>query len=167
MVLASWLESVPLLIDHDEGRRIGTVESLDEFEDTDGRWITARWELYPDAPEWIRRGTGASWAYKAARRSSYVEGYVYGAFVTEVTLVQEQVPLEPRARVALLYEPEPPARPLPTHAPTPRARNRRTRGQAEIAELHRRIAAAGHDADVEAILVSMKLEQTGRWRLAV
>lgn len=34
-------------------------------------------------------------------------GYIYGAYVREVSLLQREKPAEPGARVSLLYEPKP------------------------------------------------------------
>lgn len=113
MKLAPWVESVPVLVDHDEARRIGTVERLDIFDDAStGLWLTASCTLYPDAPAWIRKGTGASFGHKLTYRSSFVDGWLHGGYVEEVTVCREQVPREPLARVGLIYD-EPEAKRAP------------------------------------------------------
>jgi hypothetical protein len=104
MKLAAWQPNVPLLIDHHEGKRIGTVTRLDTFKDVDGDWLTASCDLYPDGPAWIRKGTPASFKSALLRESSFVEGYIYGAHIQEVSLLLREKPAEPGARVALLYE---------------------------------------------------------------
>lgn len=98
--------TIPLLIDHEEGKRIGRVLGLDTLRDIDGDWLVARADLYPDAPAWIRKGTPASFYSMLLHESSFVEGYVYGAYVREVSLLHREKPAEPGARVALLYEPK-------------------------------------------------------------
>jgi hypothetical protein len=110
MKLAPWLETVPLLQDHHEGKRIGRVIALDTFADVDGDWLVARCEVYPDAPPWVRKGCPASFASMLLRESTFVDGHVYSGYVKEVSLLLKEKPAEPGARVTLLYEPErPPA----------------------------------------------------------
>jgi hypothetical protein len=113
MRLAPWVERVPLLIDHDEGKRVGTVLALDEFDDTDGRWVYARCRMYADAPAWVKRGSRASWSYKVADRSTFVDGYIYGGCVDEVSLLHELTPAEPGAQLILLRDVAPEPEPEP------------------------------------------------------
>jgi hypothetical protein len=156
--------TIPLLVDHDQGKRIGLVLALDTFAETDGDWLVARADLYSDAPDWIRRGTPASFKSELLHESSVVDGYVYGAYVQEVSLLQHAKPAEPGAKVLLTYDPvelASRATPLPASTPTPtltRGASRRSRGQAEMDELRRRVDAAGPNADVDKIITAMKFE---------
>jgi hypothetical protein len=111
--------TVPVLIDHDEGKRIGTVSDLQVYDYIDGNWLVARCELYPDAPGWIRRRTPASFYSMCLEESSFVDGLVYGAYVREVSLLQREKPAEPGARVELLYTPEPKPVPRASRAAKP------------------------------------------------
>jgi hypothetical protein len=107
MKLAPWLDTIPLLIDHEEGKRIGRVDELIAFDDIDGFWLTARAELYPDVPAWVQKGTPASFKCALLNESTFVDGWVYGGLVEEVSLLQREKPAEPRAGITLLYEPAP------------------------------------------------------------
>jgi len=102
-----WLDTVPLLVDHHEGKRVGRVDELIAFDDIDGFWLTARCELYPDAPAWIKRDTPASFKCAILDQSTFVDGWVYGGVVEEVSLLQREKPAEPGASVTLIYEPKP------------------------------------------------------------
>lgn len=106
MKLAPWLETVPLLQDHHEGKRVGTVTDFATFNFADGDWLCARTEIYPDV-DWVKKGVPASFKCALLNQSSFVDGYMYGGIVTEVSLLREEKPAEPGARVVLLYEPEP------------------------------------------------------------
>ena len=95
---------VPLLVDHDTSRQVGTVHELINFPDTDGEWIAARATI-TDKPEWLKRGTRASFEF-ASLQDQQVGGWsrVLRGLVSEVTILSPGVrPLEPRAQVALLY----------------------------------------------------------------
>jgi hypothetical protein len=107
MKLATWQASVPLLVDHHEGTRVGTVDELSTFSDVDGDWLVARAELYPDAPDWIKKGSPASFLSACLNESSFIPGYIYGAYAREVSILQRQKPAEPGARLIFLYEPVP------------------------------------------------------------
>jgi hypothetical protein len=106
MKLAPWLPSIPLVIDHREGARIGRVDSLEVFREVDGDWLCARVELYKDVPAWVRKGTPASFKCVLLHESSFVDGWVHGGIVNEVSLLEREKPAEPGARVVLIYEPE-------------------------------------------------------------
>lgn len=161
MKLALWQKDVPLLVDHDEARQIGRVRELYTFKDTSGDWLTVSVELDPDAPGWVRKGTPASFKSALLNESSFVENYIYGAYVQEVSLLLNERPAEPAARVLLLYESEPEAtviEPVLVQAPAPRVSSR---DQRELAELNRRIdaaLAADPHADVGLIIENLKAE---------
>jgi hypothetical protein len=104
-------DAVPLLVDHDEGKQIGRVDELITFDDVDGQWLTARCELYPDAAKWIKKGSPASFKSTCLRESTFIDGYIYGGYVQEVSILRAEKPAEPGARVILLYEPDPPGTP--------------------------------------------------------
>lgn len=106
MRLAPWLASVPVLVDHHEGKRVGTVTDFATFDFSDGDWLCARTEIYPDV-DWVKKGVPASFKCALLNQSSFVDNYVYGGICTEVSLLRDEKPAEPGARVVLLYEPEP------------------------------------------------------------
>ena len=75
---------VPLLVNHDPEREIGVVRELMRFEDTDGPWLVAV-ATVTDRPEWLKRGTRASFGCKLARYSSFERHDVMRkGYVTEV-----------------------------------------------------------------------------------
>lgn len=97
-------KDVPLLVDHNSTQEVGRVHQLVEWDDTDGPWLVARADI-TDPPAWLKRGTAASFAHKAERRSSFHENWVYGSYVTEVSILSPTVrPAEPLARVVLLED---------------------------------------------------------------
>jgi hypothetical protein len=164
-------KTVPLLEDHEEGKRIGTVDQLITFDDVDGLWLAARAELYPDAGAWVKRGTPASFYSIVLNESSFVDRWIVGGYVAEVSLLHRERPAEPGARVTLLYEPkQAPRAPARVRRPAPvqHARTihwaigRRPRtGQEEIDELHARIELAqraGLPDDFELILEQLRHE---------
>jgi hypothetical protein len=67
--------------------------------------------MYADAPTWVKRGSRASWSYKVADRSTFVDGYIYGACVEEVSLLHDLTPAEPGAQLILLRDAAPEAEP--------------------------------------------------------
>lgn len=107
--------NVPLLINHDAERPIGVVRELMRFEDTDGPWLVAV-ATVTDRPEWLKRGTRASFGCKLARYSSFERHDVMRkGYVTEVSvLTVGHEPLEPGARVLTLRENANPILPEPT-----------------------------------------------------
>ncbi len=164
-------KDTPLIVDHDETRRIGRVLELYEWPDTTATWLTASVELDPAAPTWIRKGTRASFGSVYRSESSFVEGLILTGFVLEVSVLLDQAPAEPGARVMMVYDGEPAAPKAtviePVYMPAPRLSSRHQR---ELAELNRRIDAAGPNADIEAIMVNLKAElgyYQRPWTLAV
>jgi len=108
-------EGVPLLIDHDDARRIGTVHALYELEVGGSKWVTAS-ATVTDPPAWLRKHTPASFRRHDAYTVESVKGAqrVGAAFVGEVSVLPPGVePAEPLARVitfAPAKEPKPAAR---------------------------------------------------------
>jgi hypothetical protein len=97
--------TVPLLVDHDDDREVGTVHELFELDWIDGPWIAAR-ATVTDPPVWLKRGeTKASFGSKTYdRREIDIRGtsadIVAKAFVEEVSVLSPSVkPAEPRAEV--------------------------------------------------------------------
>lgn len=92
----------PLVIDHDEDRRVGRVLEFYEADDSGGgRWTWARCEV-TDAPGWLRRGGGCSWGYHVLQEQAMPGGWtrVLRAVIREVSILSPSVePAEPRARV--------------------------------------------------------------------
>lgn len=99
--------TVPVLIDHDESRRVGQVLELEEWDDVDGRWVVARCAI--DAPEWLRggpRGTAASMSWINLGTDQVMPGgwrRFNGGLVREVSLLtSSHEPVEKHARVVVL-----------------------------------------------------------------
>jgi hypothetical protein len=102
-------KDVPLLVNHDPDREIGRVHQLVEWDDIGGPWLVARANI-TDAPEWLKKDTGASFGFKAPNESSFIDGWVYSGYVTEVTVCSpSHKPIEPGAKVVLLERKAPPA----------------------------------------------------------
>jgi hypothetical protein len=123
--------NVPVLINHDEGRRIGRVVELDEWDDTDGRWVFARCVI-DEVPEWLRggsySGSAASMAWVNLSHSQEMPGgwrRFNRGLITEVNILTPSLePVEKRARVVLLQRSTATVRPKPLAAgalPTTRA----------------------------------------------
>lgn len=95
----------PVLVNHEDHRKIGRVLALYEFDDTDGRWCVARCAI-DEPPEWLCRGSSASMAWAALGTGQEMpSGWTRftGGLVTEVSLLPPGVrPAEPRAKVVLL-----------------------------------------------------------------
>jgi len=79
--------SVPLVVNHDLAKRVGTVHELVRLDLSDGWWVVARGTV--DAPpEWLRRDTGASFCSRKLRAYE-INGWTHvsHALVDEVTTV--------------------------------------------------------------------------------
>ena len=89
--------SVPLLVNHDESREIGQVRELMNFEDVDGPWLVAVANVI-DRPEWLKRGTRASFGFKLGRFSTFDRSDVIRrGYIVEVSvLTAGHEPLDPR-----------------------------------------------------------------------
>jgi hypothetical protein len=170
-----------VVVDHNKARPVGEVLDLFEMDDTvpagvrDARWLVARCRIDDDAPAWLKRGTGASISFCKGFEST-VGGWpiIRSGWLNEVTVCSPaHKPVEPLAQVMLLRVEEPgPVQSKPAQSKRqPQlvrrpAVSRAQKNASEMAELHRRIDAAGPGADVEAIIVAMQLEMRGRlWRL--
>ena len=102
---------VPLLINHDDDRVIGTVHTITRFEDTDGPWLACIAEIH-DLPCWLTRGdTKASFSYVPLGSND-----VFGCeiarrgIIKEVSVLSPSVePAEPLAKVLTLHPTEPKA----------------------------------------------------------
>lgn len=102
-------ESVPVMVDHSEGNVVGSVKRLMRLE-ADGPWVCAIVEV-TEKPDWLKRGTPASFAHICARMCSFGNPIVRSCFVKEVSILSPGVdPAEPRARVLHVREVEPLAR---------------------------------------------------------
>ncbi|MGZ4391715.1 MAG: hypothetical protein ACXVRK_06300 [Gaiellaceae bacterium] len=94
----------PVVVDHDTGRLAGIVDELVELPDTDGTWVAARCTI-SDPPDWLRRGTKASFEYRTLVKRQ-VNGWpcVSRALVSEVSILSPgRTPVEARAQVALYH----------------------------------------------------------------
>jgi hypothetical protein len=174
---ACWLnpnEPVPLRLTHDDDETtIGQVTAIA----TSGQWHVAGFVVddpTPEVRERVKVGARVSLGAQSLRRYEDTEPNVVRH---ELVRLEELVVVEPGAlagyvdaRITSMHKPktqtkpQPPVRIIDAPAPVRRSRSRHER---DLDELHRRIAAAGDNADVEAIVVGMRLEKTGRWRLAV
>jgi hypothetical protein len=99
--------SVPLLVNHDEGREVGVVHELVEWDDVDGTCLVAR-ATVTDPPDWLKRGVKASFAFAALSTSPTIQD-TYGwklvnrALVNEVSILSPgKEPAEPLAQVLLV-----------------------------------------------------------------
>ena len=102
--------SVPLLVDHDEGRAIGVVNSLSRLKWTDGPWLMAD-ATVTDPPAWLKRHTPASFAYVLPRKCSFGNDILRSAYVTEVSVLSlVRAHAEPLAEV-LTFNPTEKPRP--------------------------------------------------------
>lgn len=161
---------VALLVNHEKHRQIGVVRALFELDWTDGKWVVAD-ATVTDPPEWLKRGTPASYGRHNVHANPTAEGAerVTRAFVSEVSVLSPGVePAEPLARVITFAPAEQPKAPpslTPDRGevivhPTPARRS-----DSETDELDRRIAWAerrtGRPADVEAIVAAMQRELHG------
>jgi hypothetical protein len=100
------LQGAPLLVDHEDGRKVGSVDELLEFPDTDGDWLVARCTV-TEPPEWLRQGTTKASVGLASLSRQKVGAWerVLRGLVSEVSILSPSVqPREPRARVVLLRE---------------------------------------------------------------
>jgi hypothetical protein len=105
-----------LLIDHDENREIGTVNTLYRMEWLDGPWHVASCTLPGEKPSWLQRGCPASFSRKDLHRNeSFRVGgttvdRVYHSWIEEVSILGPGVrPAEPLAEVLLVKRSEPAA----------------------------------------------------------
>jgi len=108
---------VPLVVNHDLEREIGTVHEIFPMEWVDGRWIVASCTL-DDPPGWIERGTRASFEFRPLNHWR-CNGWwhVRQAIVEEVTIVGPgHKPVNPSAEVLSLWE-EPAFTRPPTGSP--------------------------------------------------
>lgn len=115
--------TVPLVVDHDEERQVGVVDSLFRGEWTDGPWLFAS-ATVTDPPGWLRKhDTKASLGFHPFGRRSYTEAEtVSGALVREVSLLSPSaLPAEPLARVERVWELEPAKKPAGRATPSPAA----------------------------------------------
>jgi hypothetical protein len=101
-------KTVPLLVDHDEGRAIGTVDELFRLEWIDGPWLAARATVPGDLPTWFKRGAPASCGYLPLhRRDVAIAGtradVIGNALLREISVLSPGVePAEPLAEVMLV-----------------------------------------------------------------
>ena len=99
---------IPLLVDHEDDQRIGTVHELVRIEWLDGPWLCAR-ATVDEAPGWLRTRTKASFGFIAHNTRTYSEGdLIAGALVREITVLSPgRKPAEPCAEVLLLRQVSP------------------------------------------------------------
>jgi hypothetical protein len=166
--------NAPVLVDHDHARRVGTIVELVDMDDSDGRWLCARCVI-DDAPAWLRGGSrvgsAASFGGLRVTDAQPMPGgwtRVNRAIMTEVSVLAPATkPFEPRARVVLLERTSSsaargfsPSDRAPAAAgeiiPIPQGHVRRR--NTELDEFHRRLDAAGPNADFELILEAYRNE---------
>lgn len=101
--------NAPVLVAHDRDRPVGRVLELDEWDESDGRWVYARCAL-DEVPEWLRggpyNGTSASMGWANIGTDQTMPGgwrRFNRGLVNEVSILPPTVaPREARARVVLL-----------------------------------------------------------------
>jgi hypothetical protein len=93
---------VPLLVDHNEDRQIGTVRELFRMDWIDGPWICAH-AVLDEPPVWMKQHeTKASFSHRNLHVRPYSEGdLIASAFVDEVSVLLRQTPREPLAALLL------------------------------------------------------------------
>jgi hypothetical protein len=106
-----YLQTVPLLVDHDEDQEIGYIHDIIRLSEADGPWLLGR-AVITAAPSWLKSGTPASLCSKILDHSRFHEplapslrahDLVYSAIVTEMSILSPGVkPAEPLAKVVLL-----------------------------------------------------------------
>ena len=157
---------MPLLVDHDPEQEIGRVHQLVEWNDLDGPWLVARANV-TDPPGWLKRGTKASFGFKAPRCSSFVPDYIYGGYVTEVTVCSaSHKPKEPLAEVVVLeraaLRPDRFADVEIIH-PAPVIRRRARNLDEELLEWWRAAPEGLDDATWEQLLTVLQRRHHGPW----
>ncbi len=111
--------SAKLLVNHDDDHEIGVVHTLTRWEDTDGPWLAAIAEI-TDRPEWLERGTRASFGYGPIHTAPDVFGceILRRGIVNEVSVLSPgREPAEPLACVLALHPTE--AKPTSSPAAVP------------------------------------------------
>lgn len=108
--LAPDTPGIPVIVDHNDDQRVGTVDELRHDWDSAGHgiWWVARATI-DDPPEWLgARETRASFAFiPLAQRSVGDWQVIDDAVITEITLLSpRRTPADSLARVELLYDPE-------------------------------------------------------------
>ena len=100
---------IPVLVDHDKTRQVGTVRELSIFLDVTGGvvrdWYYAHCELTDD-PSRLKRGGGVSWAWNPLQEQD-VNGTtrILRGLITEVSILSPSTqPAEPQAGVAWVGE---------------------------------------------------------------
>ena len=114
------LSEVPLLIDHQDDRRIGTVSKIFTMDWTDGPWWAALATIDNEPPAWMRRyETKCSFRIATYARGSFTDAeLVRGALVSEVSVLSPGTqPAEPLAQVLSVRRSEAPKPTVRTHAP--------------------------------------------------
>jgi hypothetical protein len=171
--------SVPLVVDHNVDKRVGTVRSLFPHPDTDGEWVAALCDV-TDPPDWLRRNTPASFKFITLLRHDF-HGWntVARAIVREVSVLSPGVePADPGAKVLTFHREEPKSPAPPTSAPEAKPapkpqpvnatyvhRGRSITDSAWMQELERRMdwleRSTGRTADMEVVLRDMRREING------
>ena len=151
--------SVPLIVDHDEKRVVGSVRSFSRQDDTDGPWLVAH-ATVDRCPAWLRKyDTKASFEYIGARQTQdFGCEITRHGWVTEVSLLSPgAIPAEPLAKVVGLWSTE--ASPRKATALQPEIRRSRSddEGDREMAEFRRRCDVYGWE-NSERILKVYRIE---------
>lgn len=100
-------EPIPVVIDHDRGRRIGTVREIFTAPDVAGGvvqdWYFAAVDLTDAAHGWVKRGGAVSWKHIPLREQAVGETTrLLRGIVREVSILAPGTePAEPLARVVL------------------------------------------------------------------
>ena len=98
-------EPIPVVVDHDLDRQIGTVRSIDVWDDVMPGAFVAPWFFahvdLEDPPEWLKRGGGVSWSHRNVH-SMEIAGttLLRSAIIDEVSILTPSTqPAEPLAQV--------------------------------------------------------------------
>jgi hypothetical protein len=97
-------DTVPLVVNHDDSREIGTVHEVFKLDWIDGPWICAR-ATVNDPPSWLKRGTRSSFSFITLHLTEFnIRGtqaeVVAKGIVREVSVLSPTTnPAEPCAEV--------------------------------------------------------------------
>lgn len=104
-------QELPLLANHDPGKRIGTVRKMFRHPDVDGDWHAALVDVDDPPPTWLKVGTPVSFKFVTLSRTTAggCETITRGLMLEVSVLSPGVEPAEPRARVATLERSSSPA----------------------------------------------------------
>ena len=104
-------EKIPVVVDHDDSRQVGTVREIFIAPDVNGGvvqdWYFASVELTEPAPGWLKRNGGVSWSHYALRTQEIGETTrLLRGLIKEISILTPSTqPAEAFARVVWFGDP--------------------------------------------------------------